>query len=124
MVTKIPDFVKSFVRESSSRMGVQGVITLALFSVLKLVLDGVYAVLPDWDIDAQLATFNYTGDLDGSYIDNRPPWEMVLFWIGRFNTIFPIRETFQLIVFCATGYGFIWAFYYVWKFIKTLRGSG
>lgn len=103
----------------------QGVITLLFLSLLKLLLDGIYAVLPDWDIQAQLATVNQTVDIPGgAHYGNRPPWEIVLHFASSFNVIFPIREMYQLIVFAIMGYGFCWAAYYLWKFIKTLRGSG
>ena len=102
----------------------QGVITLLLLSLLKLILDSVYAVLPDWDIQGQVASFNTSQDMLTTHYGNVSPWAMIVHFMGRFNVFFPVREMFQFSVFAATGLGFTWAFFYAMKFIKTLRGSG
>jgi len=101
-----------------------GVIVIALLSVFKLVLDGIYAILPDWDLESQVAAFNVTTDIGTVHYEDTSPWGVVMHFMGRFNVFFPVREAIQLIGFYALVWGLIWGYFFLWKFIKTLRGSG
>jgi len=107
----------------------QGVITNLLLALLVQLLDWAYALLPDLDIDGFLDDYNQTTSLDGpnsfgQAFNNAPPWIIILQWMSTFNVFLPVRETFQLTAFGALGYLALWGYYFGWKFIKTVRGSG
>jgi len=110
-------------------MQTQGVITGLFLSLIRLLCDWVYLLLPDLDLPSFLAGFNKSIEMDavnqqGIVFTSRPPWEIVLYWAAQFNTFLPVREAFQITAFAATVYLALWGNFYAMKTIKTLRGSG
>ena len=107
----------------------QGVITNLFLALIKLLADGLYALLPDLDLDTYLATYNTTMSMDGinaqgiSYVD-ASPWEIVLHWLATFNMFMPISEAYQIIAFGLMGYVAMWGVFFGGKAIKYIRGSG
>lgn len=107
----------------------QGVITNLLLAILVQLLNWLYALLPDLDLDAFLASYNQTTSLDGPNasgiaFNNEAPYMIILKWMATFNVFLPVRECFQLTAFGALGYLALWGYFFGWKFIKTVRGSG
>lgn len=107
----------------------QGVITNLLLALLTQLLNWLYALLPDLNLDQYLAGYNQSVMLDapgatGIVYQNQSPWIIIIDWMSRFNVFLPVREVFQLTAFGALGYLALWGYYFGWKFVKTVRGSG